>query len=324
LIAKAGLRALTVSQTCLYYIRESGIPTRGEKTLADRGKRYNLEPVLWSSLLYIIGLVFLFVYLYPRVQAYIDSNQIAVPEMNIGPILIYFFSVVIALGIILFFIPVSKLKFVLRTLFGILYAWGIFIILVIVIPAPAAVGAAALAGILWLFLPFVWLQNLLLLLTLVSIGAVFGTLVPPWTVVWVLIALSIYDIVAVSLGYMMWLARKLSESDTLPAFIIPKKIRDWKLNLRGSTIKKIFEEESAERDFSLLGGGDIGFPLVFVASVFAAFGFSSALIVAGASLAGLLFAYFLQIFLLKGKPLPALPPICFVSILGFLYIYFIK
>ena len=35
--------------------------------------------------------------------------------------------------------------------------------------------------------------------------------------------------------------------------------------------------KNAERDFSLLGGGDIGFPLIFVASVFAAYGFSDAL-----------------------------------------------
>jgi presenilin-like A22 family membrane protease len=87
--------------------------------------------------------------------------------------------------------------------------------------------------------------------------------------------------------------------------------------------KKIFEEESSERDFSLLGGGDIGFPLVFVVSVFFAYGFSSAVIVAGGAFAGLIFAYLLQIFLLKGKPLPALPPICFLAILGFLGVYFL-
>jgi presenilin-like A22 family membrane protease len=103
---------------------------------------------------------------------------------------------------------------------------------------------------------------------------------------------------------------------------VPKKARDWTLNLRGSTVQKIFDDESAERDFSLLGGGDLGFPLVFVASVFGAYGFSNALIVAGASFAGLLFAYFLQIYVLKGKPLPALPPICFMAFLGFLYVYF--
>jgi len=150
------------------------------------------------------------------------------------------------------------------------------------------------------------------------VGAVFGTVVGPWTVVWILLAISIYDIVAVFAGYMMWMAKKLSESDVLPAFVLPKKARDWTLNLKGSTVNKLFDDENAERDFSLLGGGDIGFPLVFVASVFAVYGFSDALIVGAAALVGLLFAYFLQIVLLKGKPLPALPPICLVAFLGFL------
>jgi presenilin-like A22 family membrane protease len=285
-------------------------------------RKSRLEPVLWSSLLYLLGLIITFAYISPRVKEYLAVNQIPLPEYSLGPILGYFFGVVVVMGVVLFLIPVAKLKLVLRVLFGFFYAWGIFIILGLILPAPAAIAAGAVAGLLWLFKPWVWLQNLLLLVTLASLGTVFGALIPPWTVVWVLIAISIYDIAAVLLGYMMWMARKLSESDTLPAFILPKKMRDWGLNLRGTSFKKLFEEEAAERDFSLLGGGDIGFPLIFVVSVFFAYGFASALIVAGASFAGLIFAYMLQIFLLKGKPLPALPPICFLAIIGFLAVYF--
>jgi presenilin-like A22 family membrane protease len=96
------------------------------------------------------------------------------------------------------------------------------------------------------------------------------------------------------------------------------------LNLRGTSFKKLFEEEAAERDFSLLGGGDLGFPLIFVASVFFAYDFFSALIVAVASLVGLIFAFLLQIYLLKGKPLPALPPISLVTFAGFLIVYFTR
>jgi presenilin-like A22 family membrane protease len=285
-------------------------------------KKTSLEPTLWSSLLYIIGLVIAFVYVAPE-KAFVESNQIAIPQVSLPPILGYFFGVVIIMGIVLLVIPVSKLKIVLRVIFAFFYAWGIFIILGLALPAPMAIGIGAALAMLWLFLPQVWLQNLLLLITLVGVGAVFGALVSPWTVVWVLIAISIYDIAAVKLGYMMWMAKKLSESDTLPAFILPKKGRDWILNLKGASVRKLFEEEAAERDFSLLGGGDIGFPLVFVVSVFFAYGFSSAVIVAGASLAGLIFAYLLQIFLLKGKPLPALPPICSLAIIWFLIVHFV-
>jgi presenilin-like A22 family membrane protease len=282
----------------------------------ENAKRTSLEPVLWACLLYILGLVITFLYVSPE-QTYVESQPFTVPQFSLLPILGYFLGVVIVMGVVLLLIPVARLKLALRVLFGFFYAWGIFILLGLILPAPMAISAGVACGLLWLFLPFVWLQNGLLLLTLVSIGSVFGALVSPWTVVWVLLAISIYDIVAVSLGYMMWLAKKLSESDTLPAFILPKRIRDWKLNLKGASVKKLFEEEAAERDFSLLGGGDIGFPLVLVVSVYFSFGFSGALVVAGASVIGLIFAYMLQIFLLKGKPLPALPPICFCSIAGF-------
>ncbi|HSW58581.1 MAG TPA: hypothetical protein VLH15_09275, partial [Dehalococcoidales bacterium] len=135
--------------------------------------------------------------------------------------------------------------------------------------------------------------------------------------------ISIYDIVAVFAGYMMWMAKKLSESDTLPAFVLPRKIRDWGLNLKGSTVDRIFNDKNAERDFALLGGGDIGFPLVFVASVYALHGIAYAVVVAAASLVGLLFAYFLQMYLLKGKPLPALPPICLVAVMGYVLVRYI-
>ena len=138
-----------------------------------------------------------------------------------------------------------------------------------------------------------------------------------------MLAISAYDVIAVVAGYMMWMAKKLSQSDSLPAFVLPKKAKDWNLNLKGSTVNKLFDDENAERDFSLLGGGDLGFPLVFVASVITAYGVNDGIVVAAASFIGLLFAYFLQIYVLKGKPLPALPPICFVAFLGFILVRYI-
>jgi presenilin-like A22 family membrane protease len=287
-------------------------------------RKTSLEPIIGSSLLMIAGLAIIFWYLYPHVTSYVQEHQIGIPQTtSIWPILIYFFSVVVILGVVLFLIPMSKLKLLLRLVFAFLYAWGIFIILGPVVPVWVTLPLAAAAGIFWFFSPRVWLQNILLLLTLVGVGVVFGKVVPPWTVVWILLAISIYDVVAVVAGYMMWMAKKLSQSDTLPAFVLPKQLKDWNLNLKGSTVNKLFDDENAERDFSLLGGGDIGFPLIFTASVLAAYGFKDALIVGIGALVGLLFAYFLQIVVLKGKPLPALPPICLVAFLGFLLARFV-
>lgn len=286
---------------------------------------FKLEPIFWAGLLYALGLVIIYFSL-PKERVYIDiAIGGAVPEYSLFPILAYFFGTVIAVGAILFFVPISRLKLVLRLLFGFFYGWGIFILfyLLLNLSWQYALTLGAAIGIIWLFLPIIWLQNLLLIMTLVSVASVFGALISAWTVVWVLIAISIYDIAAVALGYMLWLAKKLSEADSLPAFILPRSLSDWNLNLRGSSINKLFDEESSERDFSLLGGGDIGFPLLLVVAVFFGYGLSNAFIVAGASFAGLIFAYLLQIYILKGRALPALPPISFLSILGFLIVRFV-
>jgi presenilin-like A22 family membrane protease len=284
-----------------------------------------LDPLFWACLIYIFGLVVTYFFL-PEEQTYIgEVLGGVVPEYSLFPILIYFFSVVVVMGIVLFLVPVWVLKIILRVMFSFFYAWGIFILLYILLGLPwyfaLLIGLAF--GVIWFFLPIIWLQNLLLIITLVSVAAVFGAMIPAWTVVWVLIAISVYDVVAVTLGYMMWMARKMSQADSLPAFILPKKLALWTLNLRGSTVNKLFDEEASERDFSLLGGGDIGFPLLLVVAVFFGYGIKGACIVAGASLAGLIFAYLLQIYLLKGKPLPALPPISFLSIIGFLIVHFV-
>lgn len=279
------------------------------------------QPVIMACLLHVLGLIVTFLYIRPG-KVYIEENQIAMPQVDPLPIILYFIGVVVVIGLVLYFIPMSKLKYVLRVLFGVFYAWGIFVITGIFLPGPAAVGLGAALGILWLFLPLVWLQNLLLLLTLVGVGGVFGSMISPWAMVIIMGVISVYDIVAVFSGYMMWMAKKLSMTESLPAFIFPFNLKDFNLNLRGSAFTKIFESESSERDFSLLGGGDIGFPLIFVTAVFFHYSLEEALIVAAFSLAGLILAYVLQMYLLKGKPLPALPPISLMTIIGFLLVFF--
>ncbi|MBU2608964.1 MAG: hypothetical protein KKF26_06555, partial [Chloroflexi bacterium] len=107
------------------------------------------------------------------------------------------------------------------------------------------------------------------------------------------------------------------------AFIIPKQISRWNLDLKKAGFKKLFEDSSSERELSILGGGDIGFPLLLIVSVFFAYGFASSLIVAAFSLLGLISAYWIQLVFLKGNPMPALPPISLASLIGFLIVVYL-
>lgn len=279
------------------------------------------EPLFWSSLILVAAQTFT-LYVALREKEFVEANRIISPEVSIGLTLAYFFGVVVLVGVVLLLVPVAKLRLALKIMFAFLFFWGMFIALGLSLPIPAAVALAIAGALWWLFSPMVWLHNLLLVVALVSVGSVFGFLLSPWTAISFALVASVYDILAVRFGYMLWLAKKLSQTDALPAFVIPRRMSDWNMKLNQAGFSKLFEDSTAERDFSILGGGDIGFPLLLVVSVFFTYGLASSVIVAIFSLLGLITAYWIQRVFLKGKPTPALPPIFIASLIGFLIVYF--
>jgi presenilin-like A22 family membrane protease len=276
-----------------------------------------VQPFVGSALILIISQVLVFSLAFQE-KHFLESQEITPPEVSAGFPLIYFFVAVAVIGVGLFVVPRLALKVVLKAVFCLLFCWGVFVALGFSLPWPVALAIAVVAALLWLFIPKIWLHDLLLLVALASVGTVFGVFLAPWTAILFLLVLSVYDILAVRFGYMMWMLKSLSVSDTPPAFIIPGTIPAWNMDVRES---RIFDEES-ERDFSVLGGGDIGFPLILIVSVFFAHGFTRALVVGGFSLLGLAAAYWVQSKLLKGRPTPALPPITLLCIIGYLIVYF--
>jgi presenilin-like A22 family membrane protease len=287
-------------------------------------KNFALGPMLWGSLSFILGAAIV-TYIGPRDREFLSTNQIVLPSVSPQFPVIYFFSAVVVIGLVLFLIPVSKLKWVFRTLFVLLYSWGVFVVLFSVLQSQVIIILilAAAAGLAWLFRPSVWLQNILMLLALAGVGTVFGIMVEPWPIMAFLLVVALYDFLAVRFGYMMWMANKLTKSDSLPAFVIPKTASNWNHNLKSTGSQTIIEGEASEREYSILGGGDIGFPLILMVSVHANYGFGSAMIVAAFSLAGLISAFVIQGLFLKGKPMPALPPISVASLIGLLIVRFV-
>lgn len=280
-------------------------------------KKANVHPFVVSGSFLIVSQILLF-YLAFQEKHFLESQQITPPKVSFELPLIYFFVAVAVVGVILILVPRIALKVVLKIIFLFLFGWGVFVALGFSLSVTVAVAMAVLAALLWLFIPRIWLHNLLMIITLASIGTVFGAFFAPWTAILFMVIISVYDVLAVRFGYMMWMVKRLSVSDTLPAFVIPKTISGWNMDLRKV---RIFDDES-EREFSVLGGGDVGFPLLLIVSVFFADGFARSLVVAGFSLLGLASAYWVQRKLLKGKPTPALPPISLLSIVGYLIVYF--
>ena len=253
-----------------------------------------------------------------REKLFVEVNQIVSPDISLGPVIAYFFGVVVVLALVLFVIPLSKLRLIFRILFTLMFAWGVFIVIALVFPPAVAYAAAIVAGIAWLFWARIWLHNLVLLITLSGAGSVFGFLFSPWTFMIFMLVIAVYDVVAVRFGFMVWMADKLSESATLPAFVFPKQIRDWKLNLQNVRVSELKNKESDKREYAILGGGDVGFPLMLAVSVFFESDLASAVLVGVFALIGLMIAFLIQSFWLRGKPMPALPPVAFFSLIGFL------
>jgi presenilin-like A22 family membrane protease len=303
-----------------------------------------LNTVYLGLVLFLVAQI-LILLVAPRINPFLDENNIEIPTQPptpiawwpgnvtlpsgetvnvpansaLGPILIYIFAAVAVIGLILYKTPISALKVLLRLLFALLFSWGTFIATVFYVPLPAAVGLAIALGAFWFMIPFVWLHNLVLILAVSSLGAVFGRFITPWTAMAIILALAVYDFLAVRFKFMLWMADRLSDVNALPALIIPKKYSEWNLNLKRHG-EKMIEVNPAQREYSILGGGDIAFPCLLTASVYFAQGFRPAAIMAMLGLAGLISVYVIQAIFLKGKPMPALPPIAAFTLVGLLII----
>jgi presenilin-like A22 family membrane protease len=311
-------------------------------------KKNALSPAHWGTLIFIVAQLFTFLVI-SRVNVFIEKSHIYIPPQppeaislwpqpvqpappgevpvpavgSLGPIIIYFAAIVIVLGIILSLVPVSVLRSLLRVLFAFLFSWGTFIVLIFWLPFIAALLVCIAVGLAWFFIPRVWLHNLAMILALVGLGAVFGRLISPWTAMILISVLALYDFLAVRFRYMLWIVQKLTESSTLPAFIIPRSAAEWNSSLKESQYSQSIEEGSFERKYSILGGGDIGFPLLLVSSTYFGYGFTDAVIVAAFTLLGLLSAYWIQATILKGKAMPALPPIAVLSLMALLIVRYL-
>jgi len=320
--------------------------------------KLRFKSVYWSIIFFFLAMCVMFS-ITPRIEPFLEENNIYVPAQPSSPtdifprpsstttdtsgtvidipevpatssllvIVLYFAVMIVVVSLILYFIPLSALKFIFRAVFAILFAWGAFILCVFYVPSwKIALLIGLGVGTAWLFYTRMWLHNIALLISIASLASVFGRFLNPWIALILLGILAVYDLLAVRFGFMMWMANKMSQNAALPAFVMPRKASDLRTTVRHVDLGDVAATKPSERDFSILGGGDIAFPLLLTASVFLAKdygGLWAALVVACFGLIGLCAAYFIQSKLLNGKPVPALPPIAVCGLLGMLAIHFI-
>jgi len=187
-----------------------------------------------------------------------------------------------------------------------------------------ALAIAIPLAVIKVFKRDILIHNLTELLIYPGIAAIFVPLFNIWTVVLLLILISVYDMYAVwKAGFMQKMARyQIEKVRVFNGFFIPsinKKTRELMNKIKLTKDKSSLKQRGIKIPIAILGGGDIVFPLILAGVVLAHLGILSALIIsAGATLAlgGLL------LFSDPKKVYPAMPFItsgCLIA-LGIVYL----
>ena len=223
-----------------------------------------------------------------------------------------FVVLLVVLGAIFF---IARYKKVAR------FSFRIFLILVVFSGAQVVLGTFLSSP--WnLSLAFVFVliffrgknvlfHNLGIIFGISGVGAVFGLSISVEVGLILLVALSLYDIVAVYVTkHMITLARSMVESGSVFGFLIP-------FEFRGFLYGKDQAKAGVGENFMILGSGDIGLPLLFLSSL-VKISLASAFVTAGFSLLGLFVTHILFINQGQRRAMAALPPIATATVIGYL------
>jgi len=223
-----------------------------------------------------------------------------------------FIAIIIATGVALILIKFKALKiwkawFFISVLFTLTVSFAAFI------PDLIALSLALILAYFKTYKSNVYIHNSTELFVYGGLAAIFVPVLNMFSVVILLLLISVYDMVAVwKTKHMVSLAMFQSESKVFPGLSIPYKQEPIK------KVVKTRKKESSE--IAILGGGDIAFPLLFSGVVLKTFGFVSAGIVSLFAAVALLL---LLLLARKQKFYPAMPFITAGCLLGLIIVKYI-
>ena len=203
------------------------------------------------------------------------------------------FMIIIATGIALFMIRFKtqrlwKIWFFLGITFALLISFAAFI------PDMLALLLAVLIAAIKVFRPNYIIHNLGEIFMYGGLAAIFVPVLSLKSIFILLVIISVYDMIAVwKTKHMIKLAKFQSDIKVFAGLLIPY----------------------TDKKTAILGGGDIGFPLLFAGTVLKTYSIVSALIVVVfASIALFILLYYAQ----KNKFYPAMPFLSIGCLIGYL------
>ena len=245
-----------------------------------------------------------------RMNEIFKIQKVNIPQISFSQFILNFLLATLFIFLILRFVKFEKEKgTIFKILFILAVSLGGLLFLETWLPEPLSLIFVFVLIFWWLKKPSVLIQDLLIILGIAGTGSILGLSLNPLMVILLLVIFSIYDFIAVyKTKHMVRMAKAMLESRAILAIVIPPNIFGFRESL---------EKIQPGGKFLILGGGDIAFPLIFSVSLIPS-GIFNSLIVALFSLIGLFASFWFFTKQKERKPIPALPPIAFFSIIGYL------
>ena len=245
----------------------------------------------------------------------IEKPQFAEETSYIPIFITIIFATLLALVLIrLKAVKVWKFWFLLSVFMTLTVAFNAFI------PEVFAITLAVIFALLKIFKPNVYIHNLTELFIYGGLAAIFVPVLNVFSAIVLLILISIYDFIAVwHTKHMVSMAKFQSSTNIFAGLLVPYSEN----KIISKSYKKVplsNKESKVKISEAMLGGGDIGFPLLFSGVILKTYGLHQALIVSFCSALALLVLF---IIAEKKKFYPAMPFITAGCLIGYAIVYFI-
>jgi presenilin-like A22 family membrane protease len=260
-------------------------------------------------LAYVVGFLTLFKIIdQPEMMSTIDSSA---PSRGPVGFLVQFLIVTV---VFLALLPLFKRKPIfLKGFFYLIIFTGTGLILEIFIGQPLGFIIALALIIILAIKPIIILHNILFIVAIVATSIILALSFDSISIAYILSALALYDLIAVYVTkHMVKMAKISASKGVYLGIILPEKSKN--LIAQKTSIKL-----GKGNGFMFLGGGDIALPLMLSLSV-AAVNLTNGLIVGLFSFLGLFLLHLIFTLRKNPKPMPGLPPLVFMTILGYLIV----
>ncbi|MBI2484385.1 hypothetical protein HYV71_04340 [Candidatus Uhrbacteria bacterium] len=213
-----------------------------------------------------------------------------------------FFAATIVLVIL---IRLHRGKVFFRAVFLAAVFFGLFRLFLVIFPFSLALSVAGIFLAAFLVLPAVWVHDFVVILAAVGIGPVFGLQFHWLSAALLLLVLSLYDIIAVTVTkHMIPLAHALIERQASFVLFVPDRLRDFRAHI--SRVRP-------GSGFLIIGGGDLILPMILATSLTRV-----SLQASIASICGMLVGIAANHVLIvtRRQPIPALPLMVIGAVIG--------